>query len=156
MKARILAILGAVMVLGLLVVAPVAAQGPDAEQAAAGVVGDGDGLVMLFGSGMVDLSGNGILWVKPGPGTVVEVSGYGEKKVFPDGWHQYAGFNGNAHIEGRSVRVIVAGVGLHLEARGQGRAFFWGHGTHLHGDRTGAWGTGGLGASVGYTGGGGR
>ena len=33
------------------------------------------------------------------------VTGYGHKEVFPDGWIQYAGFNGSAHIAGSRIRV---------------------------------------------------
>jgi hypothetical protein len=144
MKRRVFSILVLVVVMGLLVVPTAAAQAPDAHH----LVADGDGLAMLLGNGTIDLSGNGTLWVKAPEEATVEVTGYGEKEVFPDGWQQYAGFHGTAHIEGRRVRVIVAGVDLHLEAAGRGRAFLWGHGTHQLGDESGRWGVDRLGASV--------
>ncbi len=144
MKGRVFSILVLVLVVGVLVVPPAAAQAPDPHR----LVADGDGLAMLLGKGTIDLSGNGMLWVKAPEGTTVEVTGYGEKEVFPDGWQQYAGFHGTAHIRGRQVRAIVAGVDLHLEASGRGRAFLWGHGTHQLGDASGRWATNRLGTSV--------
>ncbi len=144
MKRRVFTILMLVVVMGLLVVPTTAAEAPDPHT----LIADGDGLAMLLGKGTIDLSGNGMLWVKAAEGATVEVTGYGEKEVFPDGWQQYAGFHGTARIEGRRVRVIVAGVDLHLEAAGRGRAFLWGHGTRQLGDESGRWGVGRLGASV--------
>jgi hypothetical protein len=144
MRRRVFSILILVLVMGLLVVPVAAAEAPDPHR----LVADGDGLAMLLGNGTVDLSGNGMLWVKAAEGATVEVTGYGEKEVFPDGWQQYAGFHGTAHIQGRRMRVIVAGVDLHLEAAGRGRALLWGHGTHQLGDESGRWGVGRLGAPV--------
>jgi len=146
MKRRVYVVLMLVLGLGALGVSVAAAQGP--EQDPHTLIADGDGLAMLFGKGVIDLSGNGILWVKAPEGANVEVIGYGQKEVFPDGWQQYAGFHGTAHIEGRGLRVMVAGVDVHLKATGRGKAFLWGHGTHQQGDRSGEWSPNGLGASV--------
>lgn len=144
MKRRVFVVLMLVVALGLLIVPKAAAEAPDPHT----LVADGDGLAMLMGKGVIDLSGDGILWVKAEEGATVEVSGYGQKEVFPDGWQQYAGFHGTAYIKGRRLRVIVAGVDIHLEATGRGRAFLWGHGTHQRGDSEGVWSSNGLGASV--------
>ena len=149
MKRRVLFVLMAVLALGALAVSPAAAQSPDNEPHT--LVADGDGLAMLLGKGIIDLTGNGILWVKTEPGATVEVSGYGQKEVFEDGWQQYSGFNGTAHIESRRLRVIIAGVDVHLEATGRGKAFLWGHGTHQRGDERGTWSANGLGASVSFS-----
>jgi hypothetical protein len=144
MKRRVFTILMLVLVMGALAVPVVAAEAPDPHT----LIADGDGLAMLLGKGSIELSGNGMLWVKVVEGATVEVTGYGEKEVFPDGWQQYAGFHGTAHVEGHRVLVIVAGVDLHLEAAGRGKVFLWGHGTYQQGDSQGTWGTNRLGTSV--------
>jgi hypothetical protein len=146
MKKRVLTILMLVVAMGALMVPTAAAQAPENEPHT--LIADGDGLAFLFGKGVIDLSGNGILWVRAEEGATVEVTGYGEQEIFPDGWQQYAGFHGTAHIEGRRLRVILAGVDVHLEATGRGRAYLWGHGTRQQGDESGSWSTNGLGASV--------
>jgi len=103
----------------------------------------GDGLAILGGRGTVDVSGNGILWVKDKAGNAtIEVTGYGEKTEFPDGWIQYAGFNGNAHIEGKRIVVMVAGVDIDLYAEGHGIAILWGHGTCVKNGETSEWANG--------------
>jgi hypothetical protein len=146
MKRRVFTILILVVAMGVLVVPSAAAHAP--ERAPHTLVADGDGLAMLFGKGIIYLSGDGILWVKAEEGASVEVTGYGQKEVFPDGWQQYSGFRGTAFIKGSRLRVIVAGVDIHLEVTGRGRAFLWGHGTHQQGDSSGQWSSDGLGASV--------
>jgi hypothetical protein len=146
MKKRVFTILMLVVAIGALVVPTAAAQAPEDEPHT--LIADGDGLALLFGKGVIDLSGNGILWVRAEEGATVEVTGYGEQEVFPDGWQQYAGFHGTAHIEGSRLRVILAGVDVHLEATGRGRAYLWGHGTRRQRDESGSWSTNGLGASV--------
>ena len=146
MKRRVLIILTLALTLVALVVPTAAAQSPEDDPHT--LVADGDGLAFLFGKGIMDLSGNGILWVKAEEGARIEVTGYGQKEVFPDGWQQYSGFHGTAHIEGRRLRVFLAGVDVHLEAVGRGKAFLWGHGTYRQGSNSGRWSTGGLGASV--------
>ncbi|UCC88845.1 MAG: hypothetical protein JSV81_05960 [Anaerolineales bacterium] len=145
MKRRVFVIL-ALLAMGLMLVSPAAAESPEPDPHT--LVGDGDGLAMLFGKGNIKLSGHGILWVKAEEGARVEVTGYGEKEVFPDGWQQYVGFHGTAHIVGRRLRVIVAGVDIHLKATGRGRVLLWGHGTHQQADTSGFWSTSGLGTSI--------
>jgi hypothetical protein len=111
----------------------------------------GDGIAVLGGKGKVDLSGDGVLWIKDhGGGAVIEVTGYGEKKKFPDGWIQYAGFHGKAHVAGTQIRVVVAGVHVTLTAVGHGEAWLWGHGTHEVNGRSGAWSTADRGARAGF------
>lgn len=144
MKRRVFTILMLLATMGLLVAPTAAAQSPDAHR----LIADGDGIAVLKGKGAIDLSGNGILWVKAEKGAIVEVHGYGQKEVFPDGWQQYAGFHGTAHIIGSRLHVVIAGVDIHLEATGRGRAYLWGHGTHQQGNRSGLWNTSGMGASV--------
>ena len=149
MNGRVFVVLMLAVAIGLLVVPTAAAESP--EHGPHTLIADGDGLAFLFGKGTVDLTGNGILWVKAEEGAIVEVTGYGQKEVFSDGWQQYAGFHGEAHIKGRRLRVIVAGVDVHLEATGRGRAFLWGHGTHQQGDDSGQWSTSGFGKPVGLS-----
>jgi len=97
----------------------------------------GDGIAVLGGRGVVDVSGNGLLWVRDLTGNAtIEVTGYGEKKVFNNGWIQYSGFHGTAHIAGARIIVVIAGEDIELEARGWGRALLWGHGTcELNGEQ---------------------
>ena len=107
---------------------------------------EGDGIAILGGRGMVDVIGNGILWIKDVRGdALVRVTGQGNKTEFPDGWIQYAGFDGHAYVEGSGVVVGIAGVDIELLARGRGRALLWGHGTYDRGDgiveQAGEWGT---------------
>jgi len=119
----------------------------DTEEANAYGIGtltaEGDGIAILGGRGMVDISGNGILWIKDLTGdAIIEVTGYGEKKVFDDGWVQYAGFHGTAHVEGKRIIAGLAGGDIELFAQGRGRVKLWGHGTYeIHG-QTSEWGTG--------------
>jgi hypothetical protein len=109
----------------------------------------GDGIAILRGRGTVDLSGNGTLWVKDAAGDAeIEVTGFGQKEVFPDGWIQYAGFHGTAHVEGSRIAVIVAGVGIKLTAEGRGIVRLWGHGSYQCPDGAGEWKTTGLGTRI--------
>jgi hypothetical protein len=101
----------------------------------------GDGIAILYGKGTVELSGNGILWIKDAAGNArIEVTGYGTKTEFSDGWVQYSGLRGNATIKGTSIRVVIAGVEIDLDARGRGGAILWGHGTYEINGRSGDWG----------------
>jgi len=102
----------------------------------------GDGLAMLYGKGAIELSGNGTLWIKDNGGDAkIEVTGYGAKKEFPDGWIQYAGFHGNGNIKGSAMRVILSGVDIDLTAKGRGGAILWGHGTYSINGISGQWST---------------
>ena len=109
----------------------------------------GDGIALLGGNGTVEVSGNGILWIKDVAGdAVIEVSGHGEKEEFLDGWIQYAGFHGDATVEGSRIRVIVVGVDINLSAEGRGRVILWGHGTYEINGESGEWQTERLGTRV--------
>ena len=109
----------------------------------------GDGIALLAGRGIVDLRGNGTLWVKDAAGdATIEVRGHGEKKEFSDGWIQYSGFNGTAHIKGSRIGVIVAGVDIDLSAKGRGRVILWGHGSYEVNGQDGKWKASGLGTQV--------
>jgi len=102
----------------------------------------GDGIALLYGKGTVELSGNGILWVKDAAGDAkIEVTGYGVKKEFPDGWIQYSGLRGTADIRGSKIRIVIAGTDVDLDAKGRGGAILWGHGTYEMNGRSGQWGT---------------
>ena len=101
----------------------------------------GDGIAILFGKGAVELSGNGTLWVKDIAGNArIEVTGYGVKKEFPDGWVQYSGLRGTASIKGSNIHVVIAGVSIDLDAKGHGGAILWGHGTYELNGRSSTWG----------------
>jgi hypothetical protein len=101
----------------------------------------GDGIAILYGKGTVELSGNGTLWIKDSSGDAkVEVTGYGTKKEFPDGWIQYSGLHGTASIKGSNIRIVIAGVSIDLTARGRGGAILWGHGTYEMNGKSGQWG----------------
>jgi len=109
----------------------------------------GDGIAILRGRGTVDLSGNGTLWVKDAAGDAeIEVTGFGQKEVFPDGWIQYAGSHGTAHVEGSRIAVIVAGVDIKLTAEGRGIVRLWGHGSYQSSNGDGEWKSTGLGARI--------
>jgi len=164
MKKVVLVALAAVALvtsLGLGVVADASvasAESPEADAANARgrgeVTAQGDGIAVLGGRGVVDASGSGILWVKDvAGGAVIEVTGYGEMRVFEDGWVQYAGFHGNAHVEGARIIVVITGVNVDLHAEGRGRAILWGHGTYEINGQTGEWKQGfGAGMSLAATG----
>ncbi len=145
-KALALALAVVVLAAGLGFAPVVGAQGPAVGAEGGNVLGmgrltaSGDGIAVLGGRGMVDVSGNGILWVRDlAGGANIEVSGYGEKEVFPDGWIQYSGFNGEAHIAGGRIVVVIAGVDIELFAAGRGRVMLWGHGTYELNGQTGVW-----------------
>ncbi|MBC7233911.1 MAG: hypothetical protein H5T68_11805 [Chloroflexi bacterium] len=136
---KVLTLMVVVMAM-LAAVLPVHAEGVSGEGS---LSAQGDGIAILAGRGTVDLSGNGVLWIKDKAGNaVIQVTGEGEKKEFPDGWLQYAGFHGTAHVEGSRIVVIVAGVDIEMTARGRGRAWLWGHGSYQgSADGSGEWGS---------------
>jgi len=105
----------------------------------------GDGIAVLYGKGTVELSGNGTLWIKDNAGNAkIDVTGYGVKKDFSDGWIQYSGMHGTANVKGTSIRVVISGVDINLSAKGHGGAILWGHGTYDINGRSGQWGTNNL------------
>ena len=136
-----------VAVVAMLAVAPVVSA--EEVRGKGSLTAEGDGIAILRGRGTVDLSGNGTLWIKDGAGdAVIEVTGSGEREEFPDGWIQYAGFHGEAHVEGSRIGVIVAGVDIELTAEGRGIARLWGHGSYQSPGGDGEWRADGLGARV--------
>jgi hypothetical protein len=146
MLRKVLTLIAVVVVAMLAVVPVVSAQEPRGEGS---LTAQGDGIAILRGRGTVDLSGNGTLWIKDAAGdAVIEVTGSGQKEEFSDGWIQYAGFHGTAHVEGSRIGVIVAGVDIELTAQGRGLARLWGHGSHQSPDGVGEWKAIGLGARV--------
>lgn len=139
MKKALLLVLAAATLLASFGVAATASADVQ-EDGKGSLTAHGDGIAVLGGKGKVELTGNGILWVRDVAGdAMVEVTGYGEKKEFNDGWVQYAGFHGTAEIKGSRIIVMVAGVDIDLEAKGRGRCRLWGHGTYEMGDRSGEW-----------------
>ena len=138
--------IGMVVLLVGLLAAPVAlAQENETDRTHAGegtLTARGDGIALLGGRGSVDLTGAGILWVKDfDSGAVFEVVGFGERDVFEDGWIQFSGFYGEAHLEGNRILVIVSGVNIDLEAHGRGFARLWGHGIYQNDNGDGEWNT---------------
>jgi hypothetical protein len=143
-KVLTLIVVGAVMMLAVVPVA--SAQG---SQGDGSLTARGDGIAILRGRGTVDLNGNGTLWIKDAAGdAIIRVTGTGQKKEFSDGWLQYAGFHGTAHIEGSRIGVIVAGVDIELTAEGRGTARLWGHGSYQSPDGDGEWKINRVGAHV--------
>lgn len=103
----------------------------------------GDGIAALGGNGAVNITGNGMLWVRDlAGGATVEVTGYGEKREFANGWLQYSGFDGEAHVAGTRIVVVLAGVDIELSAEGRGRVILWGHGSYEINGRTADWSAG--------------
>lgn len=146
MLRKVLTLIAVVVVAMLAVVPVVGAQESPGEGS---LTAQGDGMAILRGRGTVDLSGNGILWIKDAAGdAIIEVTGSGQKEEFPDGWIQYAGFHGTAHVEGSRIGVIVAGVDIELAAQGRGMARLWGHGSYQSSDGAGEWEANRLGARV--------
>ncbi|TEU11553.1 MAG: hypothetical protein E3J21_23300 [Anaerolineales bacterium] len=136
-----------VVVVAMLAVVPVISA--EELRGEGSLTAQGDGMAILRGRGTVDLSGNGTLWIKDAAGdAVIEVTGLGQKEEFPDGWIQYAGFHGTAHVEGSRIGVILAGVGIELTAEGRGMAQLWGHGSYQSPDGDGEWEITGLGVRV--------
>jgi len=140
-----LALVAIVLVAGLGFAPAVLADDVGADVKVRGVgelTAHGDGIALLGGRGKVEVSGNGTLWIKDVAGDAkIEVSGYGRKKVFPDGWIQYAGLHGTADIKGSNIRIVLAGVNIDLYAKGRGGAILWGHGTYQVNGRPGQWST---------------
>jgi hypothetical protein len=146
MLRKVLTLMVAAVVVMLTVVPAVSAEEVQGEGS---LTAQGDGIAILWGRGTVDLSGNGILWIKDAAGdAVIEVTGQGQREEFPDGWLQYAGFHGTAHVEGSRIAVIVAGVDIELTAEGRGLARLWGHGSYQSPGGDGEWKANGLGARV--------
>ncbi len=84
-----------------------------------------------------------MLWVRDlVGGATVEVTGYGQKREFANGWLQYSGFDGEAHAAGTRIVVVLAGVDIELSAEGRGRVILWGHGSYEINGRTADWSTG--------------
>ena len=136
-----------VVVAAVLAVVPVVSA--EEVQGKGSLTAEGDGIAILRGRGTVNLSGNGTLWIKDAAGDAeIEVTGFEEKEEFPDGWIQYAGFDGTADVEGSRIGVIVAGVDIELAAEGRGIVRLWGHGSCEGSHGAGEWKTTGLGARV--------
>jgi hypothetical protein len=146
MLKKVLTLMVVVVVAMLAVIPVVSAQESRGEGS---LTARGDGMAILRGRGTVDLRGNGILWIRDVAGdAVIEVTGSGRKEEFPDGWIQYAGFHGTAHVEGSRIGVILAGVDIKLTAEGRGLARLWGHGSYQSPDGDGEWKATGLGVRV--------
>lgn len=98
----------------------------------------GDGFAAIRGTGWVRVNGNGILWVRGAER--VEVEGFGYKKEFPNGWTEYVGYHGHAHIAGRGFTILLMAAEVDLYAVGSGWALLWGVGTYsVNALSTAAW-----------------
>lgn len=145
MKNRLyLSLLALVLVISLGLVPAAYAADASTDVSANGIgklQAQGDGISILYGKGTVELSGSGTLWIKDNTGDAkIDVTGYGVKKEFPDGWIQYSGFHGNVNVKGTAIRVILSGVDINLSAKGRGGVVLWGHGTYTMNGVSGQWG----------------
>jgi hypothetical protein len=147
MKKRVLALVAVVM---LLAVALAPAASAQTEGVADGFVNaQGDGIAILNGRGAVEVSGSGMLWVRDRGGDAsIEVTGYGHKQAYDDGWVLYGGFDGHALITGGRIQVVVSGVNVDLAAVGRGYARLWGHGSYQGSTGEGWWTSSGTGTYV--------
>jgi hypothetical protein len=149
-KTLSLALVVAVLIASFGFASAVSAEETDVNMHGAGqLTAHGDGIALLAGGGIVEMSGNGILWVKDVAGNAqITVKGFGKKKEFADGWTQYSGLFGSAEIKGSNVKIVIAGVGIDLRAKGRGRVILWGHGTYEVNGISGSWATDELGKSI--------
>lgn len=100
----------------------------------------GDGLAGIRGNGSIYITGNGVLWIRDHNGdAVINVSGYGERKVMPNGWIRYIGFHGEATVSGSWVTVALSGYNIYLQASGTGKFVLRGEGTYDTGKFSGVW-----------------
>jgi len=151
MKKTLSMVLLAVVLIASIGFAPaVYAEDTDIDMQGAGkLTAHGDGIALLAGGGIVEMRGNGVLWIKDIAGNArIDVKGFGRKKEFGDGWTQYSGLYGSAQVKGRNVKIVVAGVGIDLRAKGYGRVILWGHGTYDVNGVSGRWATEELGKSI--------
>lgn len=99
----------------------------------------GDGLAGMRGSGEITLTGNGVLRIRDLGGDVkIEIEGKGVRKE-SNGWINYAGFDGKAHITGSKMTVVLSGRNIRLQATGTGKFLLRGHGTYHTEHQDGAW-----------------
>ena len=147
MKKEVLVLVAVVM---LLTAALVPAASAQSEGVPDGFINaQGDGIAVLNGTGTVEVGGSGLLWVRDRDGgAIIEVTGYGHKKEYDDGWVQYGGFDGHAFVSGRRIQVVVSGVNVDLAAVGRGYARLWGHGSYQGSTGEGRWTTSGSGTYV--------
>ncbi len=100
----------------------------------------GDGLAGLRGNGTVNISGNGILWIRDRAGdALIQVSGNGRRAELPSGWIRYVGFQGSAEVSGSNITVALSGYDIHLEASGTGKFVLRGNGTYQVNGLSGSW-----------------
>ncbi len=91
----------------------------------------GDGLAGIRGNGRVEISGNGILWIKDHAGDAdINVSGNGVRHEMPGGWIRYTGFQGQANVSGSSITVALSGYNINLRATGTGSFVLRGNGEY--------------------------
>ena len=135
-RLTIVAALLAVTGLAFAVLAPAAASAEEGRRGDVFLRGrgvldaQGDGLAAVRGRVDYDVTADaGVLLVKDvGGGADIEVSGYGDTGEWL-GWTVYFGFEGEAHIIGGDVAIIVLGRNIDLHAAGNGWAYLKGQGT---------------------------
>lgn len=115
-------------------VTPAFAASPSPATVSAG----GTGVVTARGTGAAQFSGDIDGMVVDGQGVLVVIDRGGDAKVVVHGMghmtvkgnvRTYVGFNGHARISGSDVTVKLAGVRVHLAAKGDGTFVLKGHGT---------------------------
>jgi hypothetical protein len=98
----------------------------------------GEGSVCAAGNGVVQFHGSGTLVAEARGGqlilndesAIVEIRGRGIKRVFPNGWVLYQGFNGTVRLEGEDLFGQIIGKGLRMKSEGQGVIMLMGMGLY--------------------------
>jgi hypothetical protein len=130
--------LAAVAASAALVTPAFAASPAPASPAPTTVSAGGTGVVTARGTGAAQFNGHISGMVVDGQGMLVVIDRGGDAKVVVHGAghmtvkgnvRTYFGFNGHARISGSNVTVKLAGVRVHLAAKGDGTFVLKGHGT---------------------------
>jgi hypothetical protein len=121
-----------------LLVAPVASAG---EFTGSGTMSArGVGLVVLRGSGRVEIDGHGagLVWVKGAE--TLDASGEGHRWEIPErGSTVFVGWSGTVLASGHGMTVWVAGGLVEFTATGTGTVYLRGHGTYVLNHRAAEW-----------------
>jgi hypothetical protein len=134
-RLSILAALGAIVAMAVAVFAPAA----EAEDPPDGTFLRGQGVLTAHGDGLVAMRGRMDLVATADKGVLLvkDVAGDADVDVRGDGgtttWHGftvYFGVNGEAHITGSDVAVIILGEDIRLHVAGRGWAYLKGRGTY--------------------------
>jgi len=100
----------------------------------------GDGLAGIRGEGVVDVSGNGVLYFKDVNGDATwSIEGDGFRVGMQNGWIAWVGFDGTFHAEGTRIAVALHGTDIVLTAEGIGWALLRGEGHYIINGEDGEW-----------------